>query len=258
MKHAVRLIISVFTLCAFVFVSSNSKVSAKQNPFSSDEAKYMYKIAPVSVPVSINAQWDKKLWMETKARELVNYMGEKPAHFPNTQVKVRYDNKNIYVIFQVKDQYVKAVAKKINEQVCTDSCVEFFFTPGPDVSRGYFNLETNCMGIFLFRYSNNTDNKTGLVGPDDCKMITMAHSLQKDVTTEIQDPTTWSVEYAVPYALLEKYMKVDKPGKGVQWRANFYKCADKTSHPHWLTWAPVVNPVPKFHLPEYFGWLQFE
>jgi hypothetical protein len=53
-------------------------------------------------------------------------------------------------------------------------------------------------------------------------------------------------------------MKVEKPGPGVTWRANFYKCADKTSHPHWLTWAPVNYPKPKFHLPEYFGRIEFE
>ena len=53
-------------------------------------------------------------------------------------------------------------------------------------------------------------------------------------------------------------MKVEKPGTGVSWRANFYKCADKTSHPHWLTWAEIDYPNPKFHLPDFFGRLDFE
>jgi hypothetical protein len=58
--------------------------------------------------------------------------------------------------------------------------------------------------------------------------------------------------------MINKYIKIDQPAKGVQWRANFFKCADKTSHPHWLTWNQVVNPVPKFHMPEYFGILEFQ
>jgi len=44
----------------------------------------------------------------------------------------------------------------------------------------------------------------------------------------------------------------------VTWRANFYKCADSTSHPHWLTWSPVDHPTPHFHLPAFFGTLEFE
>lgn len=53
-------------------------------------------------------------------------------------------------------------------------------------------------------------------------------------------------------------MEVDKPAPGTRWRANFYKCADKTSHPHWLTWAPVDYPKPKFHLSGFLGWIEFK
>jgi len=244
--------IALILLCSLSAATWYSKTSTKE-----DTRKYIYKMKPVSEPITINSDWNKKIWNDTEAVRLINYMGDKPNHFPDTQVKVRFDNKNIYVIFRVKDQYVRAVAKEIHGRVCEDSCVEFFFTPGPDVSKGYFNLETNCKGIFLFRYTNNNNGKTGLIDLEDCKKIAIAHSLQRDVETEITDPVTWSIEYAVPFATLNKYIKVDKPGKGVQWRANFYKCGDKTSHQHWLTWAPVINPTPKFHLPEYFGWLEF-
>jgi len=38
--------------------------------------------------------------------------------------------------------------------------------------------------------------------------------------------------------------------------ANFYKCADKLQHPHWLNWSPVDFPKPNFHLPQSFGVLE--
>ena len=63
---------------------------------------------------------------------------------------------------------------------------------------------------------------------------------------------------AIPFAIIEKYASLKKPGQGVKWKANFYKCGDKTSHPHWLTWSVVENPKPNFHLPQYFGTLQFD
>ena len=39
---------------------------------------------------------------------------------------------------------------------------------------------------------------------------------------------------------------VISPSPRAVWRVNFYKCADDTSHPHWLTWSPVELPDPKF------------
>jgi len=243
--------IALILLCSLSASTWYSNTSTKD-----DTKKYIYKIKPVSEPVTINADWNKKIWKDTEAKKLINYMGDKPSHFPDTEVKVRYDDKNIYVIFRVKDQYVRAVAKENGGRVWEDSCVEFFFTPGSDIKRGYFNLETNCKGIFLMNHGINSEERSS-IDKEDFSKITIAHSLTKNVETEITEPITWTIEYCVPYTLLEKYMKVDKPGKGTQWRANFYKCGDKTSHLHWLTWAPVINPTPKFHIPEYFGWLEF-
>ncbi len=62
----------------------------------------------------------------------------------------------------------------------------------------------------------------------------------------------------LPVEILKKYASVEKPAPGVTWKANFYKCADKTSYPHWLTWNPVDHPSPNFHLPQYFGAIVFE
>lgn len=246
----------IYIMAAMVLFSFSVRATYTKTISKEENKKYVYKIKPATEPIAINADWNKKVWNDTEAKKLINYMGDKPAHFPDTDVKVRYDDKNIYVIFRVKDQYVRAVAKENGGRVWEDSCVEFFFTPGPDVKQGYFNLETNCKGIFLMNYGKNNEERAS-IDKDDFRKITIAHSLTKNVESEITEPVTWTLEYSVPYALLEKYTKVDKPGKGVQWRANFFKCGDKTSHQHWLTWAPVINPTPKFHLPEYFGWLEF-
>jgi hypothetical protein len=84
------------------------------------------------------------------------------------------------------------------------------------------------------------------------------YALPRIVDPEIEEPITWSVGYALPIDLLQRYCAVRPPQSGAVWRANFYKCADNTSHPHWLTWAPVDYPRPNFHLPRYFGVLVFE
>jgi hypothetical protein len=204
-----------------------------------------------------DADWSRAPWCDIPAERLQNYMGERPAHFPVVDVRVAYDETALYVMFRVEDQYVRAVAREDQDSVCVDSCVEFFFTPGPDVSKGYFNLEMNGGGTMLFHYHPDSGKDAIVIPKADCSRIARAHSLPHIVDPEIPDPVTWTVEYGIPIDLLQEYGDVSIPEPGVSWRANFYKCADHTSHPHWLTWAPVDFPRPNFHLPESFGVLEF-
>jgi hypothetical protein len=248
----------VFELLFFLSGFQNSIIPGENQERDNVERQYSYLVKHSGLSPEFSADWNQEIWKMTKPLILGNYMGDKPSHFPVTMVKLRYDKDNIYVIFSVKDKYVKAVAKEINGKVWMDSCVEFFFSPGPDTKRGYFNFEVNCKGVFLFQYHLDNDDATGFVSMDDCEKVRISYSLKISTEQEIAEPLEWRVEYSIPFTVLKKYMKVDEPGPGVSWRANFYKCADKTSHPHWLTWAPVDYPQPKFHLPEFFGRLDFE
>ena len=204
-----------------------------------------------------DADWSGAPWCDIPPERLQNHMGERPDHFPVVDVRVAYDETALYVMFRVEDQYVRAVAREDQDSVCVDSCVEFFFTPGSDVSKGYFNLEMNCGGTMLFHYHPDSGKDAIVIPKADCGRIARVHSLPHSVDPEIPDPVTWTVEYRIPIDLLQEYGNVSVPEPGVNWRANFYKCGDHTSHPHWLTWAPVDFPRPNFHLPESFGVLEF-
>jgi len=218
----------------------------------------VYHVLPCAVPPVIDANWNKEIWRQTAAIRLRHHMGTSPGHFPDTQVKMRYDKDALYVIFRVADQYVRAVATELHGKVWQDSCVEFFFTPGEDSTKSYVNLETNCKGVFLLQYHQLARHQAGLIGKADCARVDIAHSLKEDARQELRKPVVWTLEYRLPLDILSKYVEVAKPGKKTRWRANFYKCGDLTSHPHWLTWAEVDAPKPNFHLPEFFGWLEFE
>ena len=202
--------------------------------------------------------WQHSPWPAIEPLRLDNHMGERPEHFPGVEAKVAYDDAAVHVVFRAKDRYVRAVAEAHQGSVYEDSCVEFFFTPGPDVSRGYFNLEMNCGGIMLFHFNGKPRADTVVLPKRECDAITVAHSLPRIVEPEIEDAVTWTVGYSVPLDLLRQYTVVETPKPETTWRANFYKCADGTSHPHWLTWSPVDAPAPDFHLPDSFGVLRFE
>ncbi len=71
-----------------------------------------YTIGRVSQRIVIDAKWDKPVWQKVKPVELTHVMGDRPEHMPQTQVKLLYDDQNVYVIFQVDDRYVRVVARR--------------------------------------------------------------------------------------------------------------------------------------------------
>ena len=218
-----------------------------------------YTIIRAADLLDVAAKWNDPAWSGVRPITIGNHMGEKPKHFPRVMVKLVYDVDSVFVIFHVEDQYVLATAEKHQDAVCIDSCVEFFFTPGEDVSVGYFNLEMNCGGTMLMHFQRIPRKDSRPLNLADIRQIELRHELPRIVEPEISEPTTWTVAYRIPFAIVEKYFpgKFQKPAAGVKWRANFYKCADKSSHPHWLTWAPVGQEQPDFHRPKDFGVLEF-
>ncbi|MBU1168463.1 MAG: carbohydrate-binding family 9-like protein [Proteobacteria bacterium] len=206
----------------------------------------------------MKADMGQKPWADISAQTLSCFMGDPPSHRPVTRFKIAWDHHLVCVIFEVQDRYVRAVAKDYQDPVYQDSCVEFFFSPNPHVDSGYFNLEINCGGTGLFEFHPSTGGDVVPMPLDAFKRISILPTLGRNIDPEMRTPTTWSVEYTLPVDILADYCPVTPPAKGVFWRGNFYKCADASSHPHWLTWAPVDFPRPRFHLPEYFGWLAFD
>lgn len=217
-----------------------------------------YKVSKVSGSIVIDGDWNKEVWKGIKPLVINKHMGDEPAHRPKVLSKVAWDDKALYVIFKVEDRYVRAVAKENQGEVWKDSCVELFFTPDSKISGSYFNVEINCGGTMLFWW--HPENKEAIpVSAKDCEKVEIAHSMPKIVDPEISGPTTWTIEYRLPFSVVEKYFPgTVKPVKGGSWKANLYKCADDSSQPHWLTWSHIDHPTPKFHVPQAFGTLNFE
>jgi hypothetical protein len=202
------------------------------------------------------ADWNREDWLRAETLEVSHYPWEDSGHRPRVQCRLLYDRERLGVLFRVEDRYLRAVARRFQDSVCLDSCVEFFVAPLPD-SLAYFNFEVNCGGtMLLYRCLSPEERAAGMerirVTEEDGQTIRVAHSMPDIVEPEITDPTVWTVEYHIPFDLFHKYFEKTPSGPGVRWRGNFYKCGDRTSHPHWGSWAPVHTERPNFHTPEYF------
>jgi hypothetical protein len=148
------------------------------------------------------SSWQKAPWDEVSSQKLNCHMGAYPPHFPDTRVKLAYDEQAIYLMFRVQDRYVRALAQTDQDRVYQDSCVEFFFTPGPDPEQGYFNLEMNCGGTILFHFQTLPRQNPVEIPVSDCALILRDASLPKVMSPEVQDPVRWFLGARIPFDLL--------------------------------------------------------
>jgi hypothetical protein len=239
---------AILAMTAFLCAFSNGDNMKKES---------VYQVEKLKQPMKIDAAWDKPEWKNIKAVDITNYMGAVPGFKPEAQAKMMYDDKNVYVIFHVKDRYVRCLTKEINGPVWEDGAVEFFFAPDAAKPLLYFNLETNCGGTPLMHFNIVPRQESKQLSKDDIRQIEIAHTLPQIIDPEMKEPVTWTLEYRIPLAMLEKYSAVTRPARGVEWRANFYKIAENNSNHHYITWSVVQNDKPDFHKPEFFGKLIF-
>ncbi len=219
-----------------------------------------YIIHKTEITPSFAGEWDNPIWQQAQTLRVEHFHLQSSSHHPQTQAKVLYDDDNLYVLFRVDDQYVRAMHTDYQELVCQDSCVEFFVQPDPQ--QGYLNFEINCIGTMLLYYIEDaTRTADGFEkytpAPQElAQTMTIFHSIPGSVAEEITTPTTWYLEYNIPFTLLEAYLRPLHRAAGTTWRGNFFKCADHCSHPHWASWSPIGAAL-NFHQPQYFGILEF-
>jgi hypothetical protein len=217
-----------------------------------------YDVFKVNRQTVVDGTWEKDAWRDIKPLSILNYMGSVPGFRPTVQAKMTYDDQNLYVIFKVDDRYVRSVTTGPNGPVWRDSAVEFFFSPGSAGPENYFNLEINCGGTALMQFHHRAEKRSVSLTPEELGQIEIAHSLPGIVDPELTGPVTWTIECRIPLKLLAKFADVTVPAPGVKWRANFYKIAENTSNPHYITWSPIDHIKPNFHLPRFFGTLEFQ
>jgi hypothetical protein len=92
---------------------------------------------------------------------------------------------------------------------------------------------------------------------ESARAVGVYHSMPARVPEEIVEPLEWRVQLAIPARVLERFTGRLGDLRGQVWRANLFKCADATSHPHWASWNPIGEEL-NFHRPQHFGTLRFE
>ena len=225
-------------------------------PLLSDHCQSIPKI---SLRPELRGLWDGPAWGETPFLDIDCFRPESTSHRPLVRCKLLHADSQLYGLFCVRDRYVRCIRTRFQSPVYEDSCVELFVQPKPD--KGYFNFEFNCGGALLASYVTDPTRINGLVAgatplsAEEGRQVAVYHSLPSIVEPEMVDEVTWSLEFAIPFALLTGYVGNLGKVEGQEWRGNLYKCGNRTSHPHWASWSPLSDR--NFHAPWDFGALRF-
>lgn len=185
-----------------------------------------------------------------------------PAH-PHATLRLAHTGEMLFVRFDVEGRGLRAMHTTDLEHVNEDSCVEFFVTNVQGTR--YFNFEFNCVGVCNASHRISKAEDVYRLTSEELQSVVRWSSLTSSGVGEAalaapfdkrKGNYTWSLTIGVPLRMLG--VTEDMLVKTVRLRGNFYKCGDKTVEPHYLSWNPIYNEQPNFHLPEFFGELLLE
>lgn len=172
---------------------------------------------------------------------------------PSANFSIAYDDDALYIRFRVIEQCTAALVNEDNGKVWTDSCVEFFVSFD---DTGYYNFEFSCIGKLLLAFRKEKPSPT-YATPEILALVERHSTIGNECFAErVGDELDWELNVRIPRAAFFAH-KIES-FTGMIARANFYKCGDNLSKPHFLSWSPIATEQPNFHLPAYFGVLNFE
>ena len=173
--------------------------------------------------------------------DTINWKEQYPIA-PETKFTLAHTDEMFYVRFEVKGEVPLSTKTNDLELVNEDACVEIFI--GDKDNTHYWNFEFNPAGVC--NASHRKERKVDVVRLN-------AEQLQSIKRFPVQlCAAHWSLLVGIPFSLIN----LDRTKEHSR-RANLYKCGDKTAMKHYASWNPIEAEAPAFHLPEFFGEIQF-
>ncbi len=213
--------------------------------------KLFIKEIKIKKPVTF-AEAEHLLEQHSVTHTIGNLNWKEFSYKPEVKFRIAHISNEIWLKYYVKEKYVKAIETRTNGDVYKDTCVEFFIAP---TDKNYYNFEISCIGTIHLAYGKGRNGRK-FVDPDMIAKIERVSTLGNQPFEEKSGNFDWEIMIRIPVEVLT-YSKI-KSLSGLKGTANFYKCGDETSIPHYVTWNPVKTKEPDYHRPEFFGQIQFE
>ena len=207
----------------------------------------MLKISKITAPGLPNAL----VGVPTETVACNNWAADYP-YAPQVTFAAAHNGECLFLSFDVHEACTAALVTEDNGPVWTDSAVECFLSFDES---GYYNFEFSCIGKALLGFRKT---KPDARHADAAVMRTILRhsSLGETCFAERRGDNHWQLQVAIPVTafLAHRLTSLD----GLRARMNVYKCGDNLSQPHFLSWQPIHTDKPNFHVPQFFGEVEFE
>ena len=207
-------------------------------------------IRRISKGLSIEAVKEALIQTAPVVINQINWKDSYP-YAPFVSLSLAHDGDYLYLQYDVSEQNSLVLQDHDFGEIWTDSCVECFIAFGD----GYYNLEFNAIGYGLASWRLSREEAKEDVSCEIMKKIERYPSLPIETFKEMS-LSPWSLFLKVPKELFFKE-KLDT-FTGIKAKANFYKCGDHLSEPHFVSWAPIYTEKPDFHQKKFFSDVEFE
>lgn len=170
---------------------------------------------------------------------------------PKVSFKIAHNGTHLFIHYFVEEGEILAKTAEDNGPVWTDSCVEFFIAFNEST---YYNAEFSCIGKALL--AHRIDKSNGKAADSSImNQIKRYPSLGTQPFDKRKGDFKWNLLIAIPI-LAYSDSGLDS-FSGIKAKANFYKCGDNLTIPHYLSWNPIHTEKPNFHQPQFFGDVYF-
>ncbi len=231
---------------AFVKVSANMSIIIKNLNKERRKSNMKYFVAKTNEinPGIESLEWEKA---EIGHVDTVNWEGCYPI--PETTFKLLRGPEGFSVLMHTNETNLRSEEKSHFGSICSDSCMEFFYKPSPWDER-YLNFEVNPEGYMHLGIGSSRFNRTKV---EDNREIFDIVSIAND--------GDWTLKYYVPDSFVQKLypnlVELSRDNSTSVAKGNFYKCGEKTDHPHYASWNEIPTKKSDFHVPDFFGQIIF-
>lgn len=207
-------------------------------------------------PIRIDGRVDEDEWQGARSTgAFVNTTDGSPAELRAT-ARVAYDDDNLYVAFEVADDFVQNDLRGTDAHLWEQDAVEIMLDPGAD-GRNYFELQVSPTGqVFDTRYDTRRQ-------PQPFGDVAWSSRLRNRVTVRgtANDQDTdegYTAEIAIPWASLAAGdPPAGRPEPNDTWGVNFYVMDKRPGDAGQRSagWSPTHEN--DFHVPARFGRVTF-
>ncbi|HJX90221.1 MAG TPA: carbohydrate-binding family 9-like protein [Pyrinomonadaceae bacterium] len=165
----------------------------------------------------------------------------------HAEVRLGWNDDGLFVRFVCSQQEPLVVAERpvTNQKTIglwdRDVC-EIFVAPDSSNPAHYFEFEAAPTGEWI---------DLGI------QITKSGKETEWDYSSGMKTEASVAAEQIVVGMLIPWSERIRKPDRGVQWRANLFRCVGSDEATRYLAWRPTRTPEPNFHVPEAFGTLRF-